>query len=118
MTMNYLSDGIEALNTGRPTLLNKVQEKRLIHYIQRMSESEQGDRLTGADIANYIKETFDIEYHLGSVYKLLHRLGFSWITSRSRHPQQPHKSRITLKKLPVELIKKTPVWLPLSLIDY
>jgi transposase len=63
-----------------------------------MSESEQGGRLTGGDIIDYIKETFDIEYHPGSVYKLLHRLGFSWITSRSRHPQQSQQVQENFKK--------------------
>lgn len=63
-----------------------------------MSESGQRSRLTGADITDYIKKTFDIEYHPGSVYKLLHRLGFSWITSRSRHPKQSQQKQEDFKK--------------------
>ncbi|WP_169719646.1 helix-turn-helix domain-containing protein, partial [Psychromonas aquimarina] len=39
--------------------------------------------MTGLDIQAYIQEEFGFHYHLSSVYKLLHKLGFSWITSRS-----------------------------------
>ncbi|WP_435277206.1 helix-turn-helix domain-containing protein [Psychrobium sp. nBUS_13] len=33
------------------------------------------------------------------MYRLLHQLGFSWITSRSRHPKQSDEVQETFKKI-------------------
>ncbi|MEC6884284.1 winged helix-turn-helix domain-containing protein [Photobacterium piscicola] len=37
------------------------------------------------DIHAYILKEFDKNYHPDSIYYLLKRAGFSWITSRSKH---------------------------------
>jgi transposase len=72
--------------TGRPFRLFEVQHDQLIEYVKAHSESELGGRLNGSDIKQYIEDDFSIKYDLSSVYKLLHKLGFSWITSRSKRP--------------------------------
>ncbi|PAJ75282.1 hypothetical protein CJF42_05840 [Pseudoalteromonas sp. NBT06-2] len=57
-------------------------------YIKTQSHSETGGRLTGESIQSYIKTNFNVNYHRNAIYKLLKSIGFSWITSRSRHPQK------------------------------
>jgi transposase len=100
----YLQNGLDGLvdikTTGRPTRLSKEQSEQLIKYITDASKSEQGGRLVGTDIQSYIANEFGYHYHLSSVYKLLHRLGFSWITSRSKHPKQSIEAQEDFKKIP------------------
>jgi len=91
---------IDKKTTGRPTRLSEMQSQQLIEYIIEHSKSDKGGRLVGTDIKWYIAEHFGHQYHLSSVYKLLHRLGFSWITSRSRHPKQSLEAQEDFKKIP------------------
>ncbi|WP_425355706.1 winged helix-turn-helix domain-containing protein [Pseudoalteromonas aliena] len=36
---------------------------------------------------------FSVHYHVRYVYKVLKHLEFSWITSYSKHPKQPQKTK-------------------------
>ena len=100
----YHQDGMNGLidkkTTGRPFRLSITQRKQVIEFIDKESKIEQGGRLNGTDIQHYINETFHVHYHLSSVYKLLHKLGFSWITSRSKHPKQSIEAQEDFKKIP------------------
>jgi len=100
----YHQFGIDGLTdkkpTGRPFQLSSEQRKQLIEYVTKSSKSELGGRLNGIDIQRYIEENFSVNYHLSSVYKLLHKLGFSWITSRSKHPKQSIEAQSDFKKIP------------------
>ncbi len=100
----YLSSGLDGLDArkakGRTPFLSAKQQKQLGDYIETQSQSEQGGRLTGEKILNYIKAEFDVHYHPNAIYKLLQQLGFSWITSRSRHPKQQQGVQDAYIKLP------------------
>ncbi|EIW87541.1 hypothetical protein AGRI_13510 [Alishewanella agri BL06] len=76
------------------------QQMQLGHFIETQSQNEQGGRLTGEKILNYIKTEFGVNYHHNAIYKLLKQLGFSWITSRSRHPKQQQSVQDAYIKLP------------------
>ncbi|HCG9714438.1 TPA: winged helix-turn-helix domain-containing protein [Vibrio parahaemolyticus] len=54
-------------------------------YTKDKANDTQGGRLTGADIQAYIVKEFGQYYHSDSIYYLLDYMGFSWITSRSKH---------------------------------
>ncbi|TOB65375.1 hypothetical protein CGK01_16660 [Vibrio parahaemolyticus] len=41
--------------------------------------------MTGSDILDYIVKEFGEHYHPDSIYYLPDHMGFSWITSRSKH---------------------------------
>ncbi|EGR0698327.1 winged helix-turn-helix domain-containing protein [Vibrio parahaemolyticus] len=41
--------------------------------------------MTGSDIHAYIMKEFGKHYRPDSIYYLLDHMGFSWITSRSKH---------------------------------
>ncbi|TEW53788.1 winged helix-turn-helix domain-containing protein [Psychromonas sp. RZ22] len=74
-------------------------------------------RLIGSDIQSFILEHFGYQYHLSSVYKLLHRLGFSWITSRSKHPKQSIEAQEDFKKFQIETILKIPGHIAVDKVD-
>jgi transposase len=99
----YLNDGIDALNearhTGRPTKLSATQLEQLSVFIQENSTLAKGGRLQAKDIQSYITEHFSVEYEISNIYRLLHHLNFSWITSRSRHPKQDEGAQTLFKKL-------------------
>lgn len=99
----YLKYGIDGLvakkQSGRPQKLSKNQQQKLSEYIKQGEQSQQGGRLTGSDIQHYILAEFNVEYHLATIYRLLERLGFSWITSRSRHPKQSDETQDSFKKI-------------------
>lgn len=99
----FLEEGLDGLQerprTGRPAFLTPVQQKQLANYIELRAKSREGGRLTGADIHTYIMKEFGKTYHPDSIYYLLKHLGFSWITSRSRHPKQSDKIQEDFKKI-------------------
>lgn len=98
----YLSEGINGLShrkaKGKESHLSSQQKKTLSEYIKNKSMSTDGGRLTGTDIHEYIEQTFGVTYHANAIYKLLKSLGFSWITSRSRHPKQSKEAQEHFKK--------------------
>lgn len=51
-----------------------------------------------ADLVKLIKARFDVDYHLNSVGKLLHSLGFSHVSARPRHPKQNLETIVAFKK--------------------
>ena len=101
---NYLASGLEGLEArkakGRTPFLTAQQQKQLGDFITEQSQNEEGGRLTGEKILDYIKAEFGVHYHHNAIYKLLKQLGFSWITSRSRHPKQQQGVQDAYIKLP------------------
>ena len=95
-----MSGLVDKKTPGRPYALSSCQRQQLIEFITKESKSEQGGRLNGTDIQRYINDNFQVHYHLSSVYRLLHKIGFSWVTSRSKHPKQSAEAQETFKKIP------------------
>lgn len=100
----YLEGGLEALKSkkspGRPIQLSEEQLGLLAEFIEANSIKEQGGRIIAEDVREYILTTFNVNYAIRNVYRLMHSLGFSWITSRSRHPKQSLEAQEAFKKLP------------------
>ena len=100
----YLEGGLEALKSkkspGRPTRLSEEQLGLLAEFIETNSIKEQGGRIIAEDVREYLFTTFNVNYAIRNVYRLMHSLGFSWITSRSRHPKQSLEAQEAFKKLP------------------
>ncbi|MDC2890162.1 IS630 family transposase [Psychrosphaera algicola] len=108
----YLSFGLDGLESkkqkGREPYLNEIQKLKLAKFVEKQSVSATGGRLTGERIHRYIVDNFGVTYHPNSVYKLLESLGYSWITSRSKHPKQSQNNQETFKKVHPETILNTP----------
>ncbi|MDF4656145.1 winged helix-turn-helix domain-containing protein [Vibrio parahaemolyticus] len=60
---------------------------------------------------------FGKHYRPDSIYYLLDHMGFSWITSRSKHPKQSQLTQEDLKKVKIETILKIPGHITLECID-
>lgn len=97
-----LEDGLAGLDAkpppGRPRSLTPEQRKKLSRYIEFQSQSDNGGRLTGEKIREWIASELGVEYKLSNVYRLLHELGFSWLSSRSKHPKQSEQAQEEFKK--------------------
>ncbi|MDF5072591.1 winged helix-turn-helix domain-containing protein [Vibrio parahaemolyticus] len=60
---------------------------------------------------------FGKHYRPDSIYYLLDHMGFSWITSRSKHPKQSQLTQEDLKKVKIETILKIPGHITLDRVD-
>ncbi|MFT6920773.1 MAG: hypothetical protein ACJA2G_003426 [Cognaticolwellia sp.] len=68
----------------------------------------KGGRLKAQTLVAYITQEFKVDYSIDNIYRLLHQLGFSWITSRSRHPKQSDEVQEAFKKFEMEMILTIP----------
>jgi transposase len=104
--------------TGAKFKLPKNQHEEFKKYILERQEQREGGRLTGYDIHEIIIDKWNVTYSLGGVYRLLHHLGLSWISSRSKHPEQDEEAQENFKKKIVELIiEALPEGVDLSTVD-
>lgn len=87
----YEREGLESLlkiHSGRGRK-ERLQEKLSFeNTIKSLQDQRQGGRIQCQDIVEMVAEKYGIHYSRSGMYHVLHRLGFSWITSRSKHPQQ------------------------------
>ncbi len=65
--------------SGRPAKLSPSQQEELLVLLKQGAEAAGSptDRWTRARVREVIRRTFGVHYHLTSVGKLLHRLGWS-----------------------------------------
>ena len=87
----FLTGGFDALQSkkspGRPCRYIEQQLQQICDYIANYQKKTKGGRLTGERLHHYIEHEMGLTYHPNTVYKILRKLGFSWITSRSKHPK-------------------------------
>ncbi|MEH6534368.1 MAG: winged helix-turn-helix domain-containing protein [Photobacterium frigidiphilum] len=92
----FLEEGLDGLKekprTRRPSFLPNQERQQLDN-----AAKPDGGRLTGHDIHNYITQTFGRVYNPDYIYILLKKMGFSWITSRSKHPKQSDEIQESFK---------------------
>lgn len=84
--------------TGANFKLPKDQHEEFKKYILERQEQREGGRLTGYDIQEIIQDKWNVTYTVGGVYRLLHHLKLSCISSRSKHPKQDEEAQETFKK--------------------
>jgi transposase len=93
-------DGLkEKPRSCRPCNLNEQQLSQLSQYIHDNSIKPKGGRLKAQSLAAYITQEFKVDYSIDNIYRILHQLGFSWITSRARHPKQSDTVQEVFKKI-------------------
>ena len=99
----FNEEGIEGLieksRAGRPTKLDTEQLVKFQEYAQSYSIKESKGRLKAIDFVNSIESEFGIKYSKTNIYRLLHKLNFPWITTRSRHPKQSQEAQDSFKKI-------------------
>lgn len=105
---SYPEQGLAGLEDkprpGKKPSLSNEPKRRLDRYIEFKAQSDEGGRLTMADIQQYISSEFNAEYHPNHIYKLLKSMGLRWITSRSRHPKQTQSLQDAFKTVFTENI--------------
>jgi transposase len=99
----YNKKGLQGLQDGpgrgQRCKLNNDQLQWLRQRIEEGPRAEDGVCVFhGKDIKRIIKKQFGVDYHLNSIYKLLHRLGYAYVSSRPEHPKGNPKERKTFKK--------------------
>ena len=94
--------GIEGLRqqkgSGAKRLISKEAEEMVSQAVEEMQKSRRGGRVRGHDVWEFVNNNYGIDLSNGSLYRLLHRAGLSWITGRSQHPKANPKLQEDLKK--------------------
>jgi transposase len=94
-------DGLkEKPRSGRPHVLSTEQLKKLKAYVVPHAIETDGGRLKSTLVITYVEQEFGVSYNLTNIYRLLHQLDFSWITSRSRYPKQSQDAQDEFKEIP------------------
>jgi len=89
----------DAQRSGQPPKINTKQLKRFKQRIRRgVTEQDNVCSLRGKDLQQILQKEFNAQYSLGGTYFLLHRLGFSCLCPRQRHPQADIQAQETFKK--------------------
>ncbi|MFT4836869.1 MAG: transposase [Psychromonas sp.] len=77
----------------------QMNSKKIYDYIANYQKNAQGGWLTDKRLHHYIEERMSLTYDHNTVYKILRKLGFSWISSRSKHPKYDEEEKVVdLKK--------------------
>lgn len=65
----------------------------------------------------YIAQEFNLNYRISNIYRQLHPLSFSSITSSSRHPKKSIEIQDNLKKFEIKKIQTMPWNVSLKSVD-
>lgn len=88
----------ESHRSGAPRKLQAEQESFLADKIKKLSEDKTDGYITGKELHRMLIDKYNTKCSLKTIYNSLHRLGFSWITSRSIHPKSNTEVQNAYKK--------------------
>lgn len=89
----------DAPRPGQPPKIKAVQIEKFKQRIrQGVTETDNVCSLRGKDLQKILQKEFKAHYSLGGTYFLLHRLGFSCLCPRQKHPQADVHEQETFKK--------------------
>jgi transposase len=88
----YRDGGIDKLiprkQTGKPPKLTAEQEARLRARLDAGPVAADGVcTLRGKDVVRILEAEFGVKHTIGSIYGVLHRLGYSCLSPRPQHEQ-------------------------------
>ena len=84
---------------GQPVKLPRQKEQAFRKRIEEeATEKDPSGNLRVKDIQRILREEFGANYCLGGTYFLLHRLGFSSLVPRPRHPKADPQAQEEFKK--------------------
>ena len=107
----YNSEGLEGLydraKSGRPRHLNARQERELSAIVLAGPDVEKEgiSAYTREDLARIVRRKWRVSYHVGSMGRVLRRLGFSRQKARPSHPQKDEAAVAAFKKSPANAEK-------------
>jgi len=89
--LKFIAKGVQGLQEqpgkGRKKKLSAEQEEEFRQQVEKLQTIRDGGRIRGQDIQVLLKEKFNVDHALPSVYHVLKRCGLSWISARSKHPK-------------------------------
>src|SRR5215212_32241 len=90
----------DILSKGHPPRLSAEQQTELARLVEIGPDRAVHGvvRWRRIDLQHLIAERFGVAYHERTVGKILHRLGFSHISARPRHPAQDERIMAEFKK--------------------
>ena len=99
----FNAEGVNGLRyrprPGQPVKLPRQKEQAFRERIEKGATPKDYTRnLRVKDIQRILREEFGANYCLGGTYFLLHRLGFSSLVPRPRHPQADPQAHVEFKK--------------------
>jgi len=98
----YKALGIDGLRNqggqGRKARTTASQESIFKAAFLRAQKEREGGRLTGKDAQQLLASELGVNYQLSATYRLLHRVGLSWISGRDRHPNDQSAAQEAFKK--------------------
>lgn len=107
----YSTHGLQGLERrpgqGKKKCLDKTAEAQFKALFMQAYEQKSGGRLTGKDAQRLLQQHFSHVYSLRTAYRLLHRVGLSWISGRDIHPNADPAAQETFKKNLVKKSKKS-----------
>ena len=84
---------------GQPVKLPRQKEQAFRERIaEGAGKKDSTPNLRVKDIQRILREEFGADYCLGGTYFLLHRLGFSSLVPRPRHPKADQQAQSRFKK--------------------
>ena len=91
---------LDGWSKGPEPRLSEAQRAELAHLVETGPDRAVHGvvRWRRIDLKHLIAERFGVVYHERTVGKLLHRLGFSHISARPRHPAQDERIVAEFKK--------------------
>jgi transposase len=91
-------EGLLSMASGRGRKSKLSLNEQLVDDIKTLQAQREGGRIRCQDIVTFVYEQYGCPYTRSGMYPLLHKLGFSWITSRSKHPKHDPEAITAFKK--------------------
>ena len=105
----FQEKGINALlvtkaGRGRVSILPKDMSIEFNKAVVSLQENRNGGRIIGKDVVNFVEEQYGVKYSVSGIYKVLSRMGLSWVSARSIHPKADLEAQETFKKTLVKML--------------
>lgn len=99
----FEKEGVEALlstkpGRGRIAMVSSELSTEFSEAVISLQENRDGGRIIGQDIVDLVQEKYAVKYSVSGIYKLLSRMGLSWVSGRSIHPKADLEAQESFKK--------------------
>lgn len=98
----FRAQGIEGLmdrpGRGSKPYLPQTDRAAFKQAVLELQQKRSGGRIRGADVLALMKEKYNVEPTLSTVYNTLKRADLVWITGRSIHPKADVEAQEDFKK--------------------